>query len=314
VLSTELRAPEPFDFHLTASHQTYFRGKAGADLYVDGAYYRALRLGDRVIAAAVCEKNPGMLEIWLPGGGSEADLAFAAESMARLLALDANLDGFYAMLADDPVLADAVGSLRGLRPPRSESVFEALVLAIVAQQISSAVARVIREGLVEAYGTLVEADGHVLHAFPTPQSLIDAGADGLRAQKLSARKVEYIHDTAERTLSGSIDPDHLGALGDEEAIAELVAVRGIGRWTAEWVLMRALGRQDILPAGDLALRRVVSELYFDGKGITEQELAAFGLERWSPYRGLATTYLFAVLRQQRVQAEKPPSAAGDTPL
>ena len=154
----------------------------------------------------------------------------------------------------------------------------------------------------------------MLHAFPTPQSLIDAGADGLRAQKLSARKAEYILDTAERTLSGSIDPDRLGALGDEEAIAELVAVRGIGRWTAEWVLMRALGRQDILPAGDLALRRVVSELYFDGNGITEQELAAFGLERWSPYRGLATTYLFAVLRQQRVQAEKPPSAAGDTPL
>jgi DNA-3-methyladenine glycosylase II len=314
VLSTEIRAPEPFDFHLTASHQTYFRGKAGADLYVDGCYYRALRHEDRVIAAAVREKNPGMLEIWLPGGGSAADLAFAAESMARLLALDADLDGFYAMLADDPVLANAVGRLRGLRPPRSESVFEALVLAIVGQQISSAVARVIREGLVETYGTPVEADGHVLHAFPTPQSLIDAGTDGLRAQKLSARKAEYIQDTAERTLSGSIDPDHLSTLGDEEAIAELVAVRGIGRWTAEWVLMRALGREDILPAGDLALRRVVSELYFDGNGITEQELAVFGRERWSPYRGLATTYLFAVLRLQRVQAEKAPSAAGDTPL
>ena len=314
MLSTELRAPEPFDFHLTASHQTYFRGKAGADLYVEGAYYRALRHDDRVIAAAVREKRPGMLGIWLPGGGSEADLAFAAESMVRLLALDADLDGFYAMLAGDPVLADAVGDLRGLRPPRSETVFEALVLAIVAQQISGAVARVIREGLVETYGTPVQADGHVLHAFPTPQSLVEAGAEGLRAQKLSARKAEYIQDTAERTLSGSIDPAHLGALDDEAAIAELVAVRGIGRWTAEWVLMRALGRQDILPAGDLALRRVVSDLYFDGNSITEQELAAFGRQRWSPYRGLATTYLFAVLRQQRVAAEKPRSATGDAPI
>jgi DNA-3-methyladenine glycosylase II len=314
VQSTKLRAPELFDFHLTVSHQTYFRGKAGADLYINGSYYRALRYEDQVIAAAVREKPPGMLEIWLPGGDSEADLAFAAGSMARLLALDADLDGFYAMLAEDPVLANAVGRLRGLRSPRSESVFEALVLAIVAQQISSGVARVIREGLVATYGTPVEADGHVLHAFPTPHSLIEAGADGLRAQKLSARKAEYILDTAERTLSGSIDPVHLGALGDEEAIAVLVAVRGIGRWTAEWVLMRALGREDILPSGDLALQRVVSELYFDGNGITEQELAAFGLERWSPYRSLVTTYLFAVLRQQRVQDEKAPSAAGDTQL
>jgi 3-methyladenine DNA glycosylase/8-oxoguanine DNA glycosylase len=87
----------------------------------------------------------------------------------------------------------------------------------------------------------------------------------------------------------------------------MVEVRGIGRWTAEWVLMRALGRLDILPAGDLALRRVVSELYFDATPINEAQLAAFGKERWSPYRGLATTYLFAYLRQQRLEAGAGPA-------
>jgi 3-methyladenine DNA glycosylase/8-oxoguanine DNA glycosylase len=184
--------PDPFDFHLTVGHQTYFRGRAGADLYADGVYYRALRRGDAVVAAAAKPTSHGSLDVWLPAGGTPDDLAFAADAMARLLALDVDLSGFYAMLGYDPVLSEAVGRLHGLRPPRSESVFEALTLAIVAQQISSAVARVMREGLVASYGTPVEADGHTLYAFPTPRSLLEAGEEGLRAQKLSVRKAEYI--------------------------------------------------------------------------------------------------------------------------
>ena len=301
VISTRIPLPDPFDFHLTASHQTYFRGRAGADLYVDGTYYRALRKGPDVLAAAARPEGAA-LAVSLPAGGTEEDLAFAAAAMARLLAFEVDLGGFYVMLADDPVLSDAVGSMRGLRPSRSETVFEALVMAIVAQQISSAVARVIREGLVSTYGTPVEADGHLLHAFPTPASLLAAGTDALRAQKLSGRKVEYVQDTARRTLGGELDPARFDGLEDEEAIAELVKVRGIGRWTAEWVLMSALGRLDVLPAGDLALRRVVSDLYFDGTPIDEAALSNFG-KRWIPYRGLATTYLFAYLRRQRIAAQ-----------
>jgi DNA-3-methyladenine glycosylase II len=297
--TTTIPAPEPFDFHLTVSHQTYYRGKAGADLYADGTYYRALRRDGRVLAVAVSADGDRDLAVRLPNGEAGDDLTFAVDTVARLLAFDADLAGFYDMMAEDAVLSRAVGSLRGLRPPRSETMFEALVMAVSAQQISSAVARVVREGLVGTYGTQVEADGHLLHAFPTPQSLLDAGTDALRAQKLSGRKVEYVQDIAARTLDGSIDPAHLATLDNEDAIAELVKVRGIGRWTAEWALMRALGREDVLPAGDLALKRVVSELYFDRAAITEQELADFGRERWSPYRGLATTYLFAHLRRER---------------
>ena len=158
MISTRIPLPDPFDFHLTASHQTYFRERAGADLYVDGTYYRALRKGPDVLAAAARPEG-GQLTVSLPAGATEDEVAFAAAAMARLLAFDVDLGGFYAMLAGDPVLSVAVGGLRGLRPPRSETVFEALVMAIVAQQISSVVARVIRDGLVGTYGTPVEADG-----------------------------------------------------------------------------------------------------------------------------------------------------------
>ncbi|MCH8848922.1 MAG: DNA-3-methyladenine glycosylase 2 family protein [Chloroflexi bacterium] len=298
--NNRIQAPQPFDFDLTVRHQTYYRGRAGADLYAGGAYYRALRRpGGGAFAVRVAPAGDGWLDVSVPAGGAKRDLALATEAVPRLLGFEADLPGFYARIAADPVLAATVGALHGLRPARAESVFEALVMAIAAQQISSAVARVIRDGLMVSYGTLLEADGHELHAFPKPETLVAAGIDGLRAHKLSQRKAEYIHGVAEQTLDGAIDDARLGAMDDDEAIAALTSVRGVGRWTAQWVLMRALGRPDVLPEGDLALKRVVGELYFGGEPVDEQRLAALAMERWSPYRGLATTYLFAHLRQQR---------------
>ena len=175
--------------------------------------------------------------------------------------------------------------------------------AVVGQQVSGVVARVIRDGIVTEYGTEVRMDEHVVHAFPRPQTLLAAGVDALRALKLSARKAEYVVGIAEAALQGDLDPEALAPLSDEEAVAALTGIRGIGRWTAQWTLMRALGRVDALPAGDLALQRVVGECYFDGKRLTEQELEQFAEERWKPYRGLAVTYLFSRIRQERVARE-----------
>ncbi|MCH7655729.1 MAG: DNA-3-methyladenine glycosylase 2 family protein [Chloroflexi bacterium] len=302
-LTARIQAPEPFDFDLTVEHQTYYRGRAGADLYADGAYYRALRRpGGGAFAVRAAPAGDGFLDVRLPAGGSASDLALAVEAVPRLLGFEADLPGFYARLASDPVLASTLGALHGLRPARAETVFEALVMAVAAQQISGAVARVIRDGLMVSYGTRLEADGHELHAFPTPEALVATGVDGLRAHKLSWRKSEYIHGIAVQTLEGAIDDERLGAMDDDEAIAALTSVRGVGRWTAQWVLIRALGRPDVLPEGDLALKRVVSELYFGGEPMHERRLAEFAQERWSPYRGLVTTYLFAQLRRARAAA------------
>jgi DNA-3-methyladenine glycosylase II len=295
--------PDPCDFNLTIGHQTLFQGRTGADLVVDGTYYRAVRRGSKVLAITAREARPGQIEVALPLGGTSADLAFATKTMAHLLAFDVELSGFYEMLGHDPVLSKMADMLRGLRPTRSETIFEALVVAIIGQQISSVVARMIRDGIVETFGTPVIVDGYTLFAFPTPESLFNADPETLRAQKLSSRKIEYAQGTARRAAEGEFEFDRLAALSDEEVVAELIKIRGVGRWTAEWVLIRALGRIDVLPAGDLALRRVVSDLYFESATINETELAEFGEKQWAPYRGLATTYLFSFLRQRR--------AAGD---
>lgn len=295
-------APQPFDFALTAAHQTNYRGNAGSDLLADGVYYRALWLNGEPVGVAARPISSG-IEVLLPDGGTTQAVDAAAEWVMWLLGLDVPMDGFYEMLANDPVLADAIGGLRGLRHTRTETVWEALVHAVVGQQVSGVVARVIRDGIVTEYGAEVSVDGHVVHAFPRPQTLLEAGHDALRALKLSARKAEYVLGIAEIALRGGLDHAALEPLSDEEAIDLLSGIRGVGRWTAQWTLMRALGRVDALPAGDLALQRVVGEWYFDGRRLTEQELEEFAERRWKPYRGLAVTYLFSRIRQERVARE-----------
>jgi 3-methyladenine DNA glycosylase/8-oxoguanine DNA glycosylase len=152
---------------------------------------------------------------------------------------------------------------------------------------------------VTTYGAAIEVEGEIVYAFPRPETLIAAGIDELRRLKLSGRKAEYLIGAAERNLDGTIVYENLNALDNEEAIAILSSIRGVGRWTAQWVLMRALGGRDVLPAGDLALQRMIGDLYFDGRRLSEGELDRFAEERWTPYRGLTTTYLFAHLRRQR---------------
>ncbi len=309
--SIRVPAPDPFDFDLTVGHQTYYRGKAGSDLFADGAYYRAMWIEGEAVAMAVRPSADGKaVDVSLPNGGPAGALEKAAIEASRLLGFDVGLGGFYDILADDPVLSGAIGHLRGLRLTRAESVYEAVVQAIAAQQISGAVARVIRDGLVTTYGAAIEADGHVVHAFPKPETIVEAGVDALRALKLSARKAEYILGISERAIDGELDYDLLDRLSDDEVIERLSAIRGVGRWTVQWVLMRALGRVDVLPAGDLALQRTIGDLYFDGRRLTEGELDAFAVERWRPYRGLATAYLFAHLRQQRAEREQAKASGG----
>ena len=102
---------EPFDFALTAGHQTNYRGKAGSDLFADGVYYRALWMDGEPLGVAARPVEGG-IEVSLPNGGPERTLDFAAERVAWLLGIDVSMEGFHEMLADDPVLSDTAGALR----------------------------------------------------------------------------------------------------------------------------------------------------------------------------------------------------------
>jgi DNA-3-methyladenine glycosylase II len=197
----------------------------------------------------------------------------------------------------DPVLAeliDATGKLpdaragRGRAGPESNDHYGALVRAIVGQQLSVHAARSI-------YGRLTDRfDGRA----PTPLQILEDEPEELRAAAgLSRAKVSYLRSLAEHVISGELELERLDELDDDAAIAELVAVKGLGLWTAHMFLMFHLERPDVLPVGDLGIRKAIERAY-DLDGLPDAPaMEAIGAP-WRPYRTLACRYLWRSLQNE----------------
>ncbi len=298
--SLVLTPTPPYDFRLTMGHLASFGTGARVNVFEDGRYSRLLEVEGKTLLTEVQSAGTveaPRLDVTVHGEEiTDQTLEYVHGTLAWVLGGDTPLQEFYAAARRDPVLAPLVKQLYGLKISQTPSVFEAFVQSIFSQQIATNVARIIGSLLLENYGSTISHKGDIYYAFPTPAALLPEGIPGLRAIKLSNRKAEYILDVAAAVVDGSLDMEGLRYLPDEEATKRLLALRGVGPWTAHWLLLRALGRMDAFPAGDLALRRVVAGLYFKGKELTVAELEEFS-EGWAPWRSLYTTYLFAALRR-----------------
>lgn len=238
------------------------------------------------------------LEVEIAGPDlTDGDRDWAARQVAHLFALDADFTEFLALGRTDLLVAALQAHFPGLRPARTPTVFEALAQAIIGQQISGAVARRIRDLVVERLGEPFVLDGAVYRAYPRPAAFAAASIEDLRALKLSQRKAEYLREIGAAVAEGRLDLEGLRGQPNHEIVARLTALRGVGRWTAEWVRLRALGRLDAFPADDLALDRIVGQFYFGDRSVTKHEALALA-ERWGSCQGLVTAYLFAAIRQR----------------
>jgi DNA-3-methyladenine glycosylase II len=161
-------------------------------------------------------------------------------------------------------------------------LFGSLIFQVAGQQLSVAATRRTVERVTSLFG------GHL----PSPRELLGVEPGDLRAAGLSWRKVGTLRDLAERLSDGRLDVDRLSELPDDEFIAELITVPGIGAWTAQGALLVALRREDVVLPGDLALRKAVRRVYHLDHLPSEAEVLAIA-EKWRPYRSLATSYLFA---------------------
>ena len=197
------------------------------------------------------------------------------------------------LAASDPTMAaliERVGKidlstrLRRRKEERPADAYGALLRAIVGQQLSTKAARTIYLRVLDLFGGTT----------PSPEQLLEAREEDLRGAGLSGRKTEYIRDLAAHVLSGELELDRLDELGDEEAIEEIVAVRGLGRWTAEMFLLFHLERPDVISGGDLGIRKAIQVEY----GLEEMPPPTRVMEisePWSPYRSLASLYLWESL-------------------
>jgi DNA-3-methyladenine glycosylase II len=202
--------------------------------------------------------------------------------------LPARVDPVAALRAADPVLRgviDSVGSLGDARAGRPSDHYGALIRSIVGQQLSTKAARAIYTRLTDRFGGRT----------PTPEEVLADDPDELRAAAgLSRAKVGFLRSLAEHVLDGSLELARLDELSDDQVIAELVAVKGLGVWTAHMFLMFHLQRPDVLPVGDLGIRRAVRDVYGLDELPAAERLTEIA-EPWRPYRTLACRYLWRSL-------------------
>jgi DNA-3-methyladenine glycosylase II len=293
-----IRPKGPFNLHFTLQRYRLF-GDDAAHAYVDGVYQRVIEIAGRLwlyaLRSAGSTDDPA-IQVQILGGQAQAQHRAAVEAeVQHSLSLDLDLEPFYRWGSADATLAQLIARCYGMRPPRAPTLFEALVTSISAQQVNLTFATTTRSRLIKRFGRSLTVDGRIFYDFPTPQHLAEAPLQELRDMQFSWRKAEYIVNLARLIATGELRLEEFPQLSNAAVIERITRVKGLGRWTADWLLARGLGRGDVIAAGDLGVRKAVGKFYFGGQTPSIDEVRSFAA-RWGPFQSLAVHYLLAGLR------------------
>jgi DNA-3-methyladenine glycosylase II len=210
--------------------------------------------------------------------------------LERLLGIKTDLAGFHRLAAKDPKLNPLAISFQGMKPPRYPSVFEALVNAITCQQFTLTAGIRLLSRLVVNYGIPFKERDISFYAFPRPEDLASADMEDLRKLGYSRQKARAMIELARIVVEGGFDPEALASLEDRVALEKLTDLRGVGRWTAEYALLRGLGRIHIFPGDDVGVRTRLQDWMKVARPLDYEGVQRL-LNRWKPYGGLIYFHL-----------------------
>ncbi|MFL6137917.1 MAG: DNA-3-methyladenine glycosylase family protein [Frankiaceae bacterium] len=275
-----LRLPVPYDGDRVLR---YLAGRAipGVEEVANGTYRRTIAVAD---SAAVLALRPGTSHVALSVTGAGVDDALASRAR-RLLDLDTDPVEIATALGADPVLAPLVAARPGLRVPGAYDGFELAVRALLGQQVTVRGASTLAGRLVSRAGRPLPASpgGTLTHLFPRPAEVAAAELGGIG---MPGRRIAALQGLARAVAGGAVQLD--GTTDRDATCDALLALPGIGRWTVDYLAMRAMGDRDAFPAGDLGLRRAAAAL---GLPVRERALRAHA-ERWRPWRAYAAMHLW----------------------
>ncbi len=231
------------------------------------------------------------------GPQDERTVSWARAQLTWMLSLDRDLGPFYAVAAADPRLASLAARYRGLRPPRFPSLFEGLVNAVACQQLSLHLGITLLNRLSELCREGVGEMDRV-YPFPDPRSLLRQEVTALRGLGFSRQKVTALRALAEEAAAGRLEREDWQDLPNPAAIQRLLRLRGIGRWSAEYVLLRALGRLDIFPGDDVGARKALARWLEENSSLDYAQVA-HRLRSWQPYADM----VYFLLLMRRLEGE-----------
>lgn len=263
------------------------------DYWEDDEYRRVLEVGDGLALYGVSEDGrDGRLRVRVLCGPSGAPVREEVEhAVRRQLATGLDLRSFHQVAGRDPVLSRLVSHFHGMRIPQLLNPYEALVSAILEQQINLSFAHQVKGALIRKYGRSVEWEGRRYGVFPSPGVLAESTPEQLRTIQVSGPKAKYIIALSQAVVDRQLDLGALPTLAPPAAHDRLMALKGVGAWTAQYVGMRSLGHLDCLPAADVGLQNAVRYFY----GLRKQPAAArieMMARAWQGWRSYAAFYLW----------------------
>jgi DNA-3-methyladenine glycosylase II len=294
-LTFTLRPQPPFRLDLTV-WALRRRAHNVVDRFDDGVWRRVLVIGNSPVLIAVRQTRFGEhpeIEVTILASRPQAMKAEIAAIVTRMLGLDRDLSDFYRLACGDAHLRELADRLRGMKPVRYATAFEAFANAVACQLFSLSAGMHVLNRLTEAFGMLSNIDGPapLIRSFPPAAAIAHSNPDALRALGLSRQKGQYLIGLAQLAIDPK-DPDFvsIGQLDDDDAIARLSKIRGVGRWTAEYVMLRGFGRINIFPGDDVGGRNKLFEWLGMSDAPTYDGVGRM-LERWRPYGGLIYLHL-----------------------
>lgn len=266
----------------------------------DRTVYKALEIdGVKVLMAIGMGEDPedSVTIRLLDGDPGETVVRKATAYVREWLDLDTDLGNFYAACGADPVLGPVIERYKGLRLIGVPSLFEALCWTIAGQQINLAFAYILKKRLVEAYGTRVQGAGREWLLFPEAGRIASLEPENLQGLKFTRSKSEALIRIARLIATKELSKEQLLNLKDFRAAEEaLTSIRGIGPWTANYVMMRCLRNPDAFPLTDVGLHNAIRRKLGQTEKPSLREVEEMGA-RWAPWRAYATFYLWSSLTE-----------------
>ncbi|HET9177288.1 MAG TPA: DNA-3-methyladenine glycosylase 2 family protein [Terriglobia bacterium] len=255
----------------------------------DGAVYRrVLTVDGRTFEIAVSQAGEaaGTLGVTIAGNSlRRGTKQRTRELVVSALGIRVDLSGFYRMTENHSRLKFLAQSFRGLKPPRFFSAYEGLINGIACQQFSLSLGIQLLGRLARSFGPSVDNGGSVNYGFPLPADLANAKVAEIKKLGFSLQKARAMVEISRAIVEGRLDLDALAAEGDDEALRRLEELRGVGRWTAEYTLLRGMGRWHIFPVDDQGARNGLARWLHLRKRLDAARTQRI-LEQWHPYGGL----------------------------
>lgn len=292
-----LFTPKEFNFN---ENLNYLMRSSIECMYVikDKRIYKAISVGqeDSIIEISTDSENNLVIRFLRDSApASKLTRAAVANYAWEWFDLERDLLPFYGMAENDSLLKGAIDSFYGLRIMGIPDLFEALCWGIIGQQINLTFAYTLKRRLVEKFGRCVEFEGESYWIFPKPSDIASLNVEDLVGLRMTVKKCEYLIDVAKLMVEGKLTKELLLGTGNFKSGEKiLISIRGIGPWTANYVLMRCLRFPNAFPIDDVGLHNAIKQVLGMGTKPTKKEILQLA-ENWTGWEAYATFYLWRFL-------------------